>query len=294
MVTKSDAKNKGLIVFLLILIVVIGFLSYQNAKDFALLKNAFETEKKELEKELDNVIIDYRSAISESHNFSEKLTEQLQKVLLLKDTIRDLQSSNYKLLRVYRKRVLDLEKENKILLNKVDSLNSVNQYLFTENDSVKEVLYKKEQLNSQLSQNYKRLENEMAIAKTVDVAKIDFNAMKTRSSGSLVTTYRSWKASAFKVTFSLLESDIADKGTKQIHIQIIDAKNDVINPKGRVRLRNGKKVSFSDVLEADYFNKELTITSLVKVPKGKMQKGIYKVKIYVNRVFTKESTIKLK
>lgn len=290
----KNFKNKGLIAFLLFLIIAIGFLAYQNARDFSQLKGAFDSEKQELEGELDSVIKDYQSAIDRNDNYTLNLNKELLKVVLLKDTIKNLKTSNYSLLRFYRKRITTLEEENKKLLGKLDSLNSVNKELFTENDSVKGILTKKEHLNSRLSRSNRILTKKVASAEILEVEKIVIDAMKKKSSGKMTTTYRSWKACGFKIQFDLLENKIIDKGSKPIHIQLINPKNEIVAVKGKVKLKNGKRIIFSDFISADYYNKKLSVMSFIKVNKDKLEKGIYKVNIYVNKIFIKKSTIKLK
>ncbi|WP_435260814.1 hypothetical protein [Tenacibaculum sp. nBUS_03] len=287
-------KNKGLIAFLVVFIIAIGSLAYQNARDFWQLKDAFDSEKQQLEGELDSVIKNYQNAINKNGKYTLKLNEELLKVVLLKDTIKSLKTSNYNLLRFYRKRISVLEKENKELLSKLDSLNSINKELFTENDSVKSVLTEKEYLNSKLSRSNRILTKKVASAEVLEVEKVIIDAMKKKSNGKMTTTYRSWKACGFKIQFELLENKIIDKGTKPIHIQLINPKNEIIAVNGKIKLKNGEKIIFSDFINADYYNKKLSVMSFIKVNKDKLEKGIYKVNIYVNKIFTKQSTIKLK
>ena len=122
----KNLKNRGLIAFLLLLVIFIGLLAYQNSRDFSMLKDAFDTEKQELENELQQVIEEYQSINYENHEFSGKIKDQLGKAISLRDTIQGLKVSNFNLLRMYRKRISNLEKENKELLNKLDSLSKLN------------------------------------------------------------------------------------------------------------------------------------------------------------------------
>lgn len=290
----KNFKHRGLIAFLLFLVILIGLLAYQNAKDFSLLKKAFDDEKKELEKELDNVIADYQRVINENNDFSNKLEGQLQKIVLIRDTIHRLKTSNYNLLRVYKKRISILEKENQQLLKKLDSIKVLNSNLFNENDSVRVILSETEELNSKLTQNNQALEKKIESAEILEISDIQIQSMKKRSDGELTTTYRSWKTDVFNIQFNLLENKIIDKGIIPIHIQLINPKNEIKAVKGKLKLKNGKTITYSDVIEADYYNKQLSIMSLIEVNKNEMEQGIYKIRVYVNKIFIKESTIKLK
>ncbi len=294
MMVGRKIKHKGLVAFLLFLVIVIGLLAYQNARDFSQLKSAFDTEKAELEKDLDKVITNYQNIIAENHDYSDKLEVHLTRVVALRDSIRDLEAKNYRLLRVYKKKIGVLEEQNAKLMSKIDSLNAINQELYTENDSVREVLNETEELNTKLSRNNKILERKVASAEQLEIANIDFNAMKPRGSSRLTTTYRSWKATAFKVSFDLLENKVIDKGHKPIHVQLLGPDKKVITPKGKIRLKNGKLLSYSDIISAEYYNEQVRVMSLVKIEKGSIQEGAYTARIFANKIFITESTIKLK
>ena len=181
-----------------------------------------------------------------------------------------------------------------MLLGKLDSLNSLNENLNIQNDSVRTALTKTEELNQVLSQNNEVLGEKIASSKLLKIAKVEFAAMKDKSNGALTNTYRSCRTSVFKVQFDLLENKFIEAGTKQIHIQILNPRGEVINAKGRIQLKNKNKIFFSDVIEADYYQRKLGVTSLVRIKKGSLEEGNYTVKIYVNRIFTKQKTIRLK
>ena len=150
MITIPKLKNNGIVAFLMVLIITIGYLSYQNASDYAELKNVFDLEKKELETELNTVIKDYEDVSFNKNEVSLKLRDELHKIIKLRDTIQNLKAIDYGLIRFYRKRIANLAKQNKILFTQIDSLNHINNELETKNDSVKEVLLEKESQNTQL------------------------------------------------------------------------------------------------------------------------------------------------
>ncbi|XKX04454.1 hypothetical protein R8G61_08695 [Tenacibaculum maritimum] len=251
----TDKKNIGLIAFLLMLIVAIGYLSYQNAKDYSELKNAFELEKIELELELDDVIRDYDNAISRKENISKKLKDQLYKIVRLKDTIKSLKSYNYGLIRKYRRRIARLESQNKKLFVQVDSLNNLNNELLAENVTVKEELGEKEELNTSLVRKNKllfnrkkNLEEKVAKAKIIRTSQIIAIAMKESSNGKLSSTSKLNDIGFFKVSFDLLENKFAGKGLKSICIQILDENRNIVSRKGITVIRNKSKIIYSDLL----------------------------------------------
>lgn len=296
----SDKKNRGIIVFLLLSLVAIGILSFQNARDYSKLQTAFFEEKKELESELDKIITDYDSAITKKINVSVKLRKERNRVIQLRDSIRSLQENNYSLIRKFRKRISKLEKQNKVLFAKVDSLNEQNTFLQVENIAVREELSAKDKLSNKLAQTNKQLkksrenlETKIAIAQELEVNDLTVVPLKKRSSGKYTSTSRARKVEAFKVSFDILKNELATEGERKVYIQLLDMDKNIISADGYKHLKNGKKLVYSDVFSADYHNKEISLVNLIEVEKGHIKKGDYIVNLFLEGKLVKSSTIKL-
>ncbi len=301
MIAIKNFKNHGLVAFLLVLIVAIGYLSYQNAEDYTELKDVFEIEKKELESELNTLIKEYEKASYNKDETSLKLREELQKIIKLRDTIHNLKATDYGLIRLYRKRINNLIEENKKLFAQIDSLHTINNQLITKNDSVKVALEQKENINTRLkyknrflNQEKRILSDKIATAEIIEISSIKALAMKRKSSGRHTSTSRSSRTDAFKTEFSLLENKIISPGAKPIYIQITDKNNKVISPVKEVKLKNKNKILCSDVLMADYHNKQLSVISFIDVNRDDIHKGAYKIHVFVDGVYNGNTEIKLR
>ncbi|WBX76519.1 hypothetical protein PG911_18180 [Tenacibaculum ovolyticum] len=286
MITIRELKNNSFIAFLLVLIIVVGILSYQNARDYHQLKGVFELEKKELESELNIVIKNYEDATYSNDNLSLKIRDKLQEIIKLKDTINDLTDTDYGLFRFYRKRISHLSKQNKALFNHIDSLKTVNNQLLTKNDSVKKVLVQKE------SQNIK-LKEKIAIAEIIEISAIKVKAMKKRRNGKHTSTSRSSRTDAFKIEFDLLENNIVSSGFKSIYIQIVN-NNKVLKPAKKVKLKNKERILCNDIMKANYNNKSLSVISFIDVNRDIINKGSYKINIFVEGHYISNTIIELK
>ncbi len=300
MIINSKIKNNGFIAFLLLLVIAIGLLSYQNASEYSELKNVFKLEKIELESELNSVIQNYENAIYQKDDISLDLRDKLQKIIKLKDTISNLKTTDYGLFRLYRKRISGLAKQNEILFAHIDSLNTINNKLLTKNDSVKVVLMQKEGLytklkhkNKSLGLEKKVLKEKIAIAEIIETSSIKVVAMKKKRNGKHTSTSYSSKTDAFKIEFNLLENNIISSGNKSIYIQIVN--NDkVISPAKKVKLKNKEKILCNDNFNAKYNNKQLSIVSFINVDRNLINRGFYKINVFVNGVFTNSTSIELK
>ncbi|WNW01313.1 hypothetical protein RRF68_09940 [Tenacibaculum sp. HL-MS23] len=300
MIINSQIKNNGFIAFLLLLVIAIGLLSYQNASEYSELKKVFKLEKIELESELNSVIKNYENAIYQKEDISLNLRDKLHKIIKLRDTINNLKTTDYGLFRLYRKRISGLAKQNKILFAHIDSLNAVNNQLLTKNDSVKDILIQKEGLytrlknkNQSLDLEKKVLKEKIAIAEIIETSSIKVVAMKKRRSGKHTSTSYSSKTDAFKIEFNLLENNIISSGEKSIYIQIVN--NDkVIAPAQEVKLKNKEKILCNDKFKAKYNNKQLAVISFIDVDRDMINKGSYKINVFIDGVFTNSTLIELK
>ncbi|WP_115899513.1 hypothetical protein [Tenacibaculum gallaicum] len=300
MMPASKTKNNSFIAFLILLILVIGFLSYENAKDYSELKAVFELEKKELESELTNIIEDYEEASYKKSKYSLRLKDELHKVIQLRDSVKNLKEVDYKFIRYYRKRTGILIEENEKLFTQINRLNTINNELISKNDSVKEALLVKEKQNAKLanlnrflSKEKHDLKKKIATAEIIEISTIKAEAMKKKRNGKFTSTTRSNRVSAFKIEFDLLENKVVSSGSKEVYIQVMDTNKKVIAPYKKVSLQNNKKIWCSDVLIAEYNNEQLSMISFVNI-NSKINAGIYHINTFVNGIQAGNKSLALK
>ncbi|MEY8862704.1 hypothetical protein AB9K23_13445 [Tenacibaculum singaporense] len=300
MMPASKIKNNGFVAFLILLILVIGFLSYENARDYSELKAVFELEKKELENELTNIIEDYEEVNYKKSEYSLKLRDELHKVIQLRDSVKNLKEVDYKFIRYYRKRTGILIEENEKLFTQINHLNTINNELITKNDSVQEALLVKEKqnvkltnINRFLSKEKQALKKKIATAEVIEISTIKAEAMKKKKNGKFTSTTRSNKVNAFKIEFDLLENKVASPGPKEVYIQVMDTNKKVITPFKEVSLQNKKKIWCSDILIAEYNNKQLSMISFVSVD-SKISSGTYQINTFVNGIQAGKKYLALK
>ncbi len=298
----TPQKRKSiLIVLLLFLSLFLTLYSFQKSSQYDTLQKVFQDEKADLEKELDEVIKDYTDVVVRKKRISKRLQIELNKMQNLRDSIKSLNVNNYNLIRKYRKRIASLERENKKLFIRVDSLNTANDQLIQDNLVANEILKQKETINVALTKKYQKLEvkqkdleAKVAIGGIIKTSPVKVVAMKERSSGKLTSTSRSSRTDAFKINFDLLENPITSAGEKSVYIQILDENKKVVAPKGITSLKDGGKIQYTDSVEVNYNNDRLSLVSLVLVNRDDINKGKYTVSTFIEGVFTGNTTLKLR
>ncbi len=296
----SKIKNNGFVAFLILLILIIGFLSYENARDYSELKAVLKLDKDELEQELTTIIKDYNEVSNKKNEYSLQLKDELEKVVQLRDSVKNLKEADYRFISYYRKRTKILSVENKKLFEKINQLNSINNELVSKNDSVNQALLFKEHqntklssINNQLSKERQVLKEKVAIAEVIEISTIKAEALKKRKNGKYTSTMRSEKVNAFKIEFDLLENKVAAPGPKEVHIQITDNNNNVVAPIKDDCTHNKKKIPCSDVLIADYNNRQLSMVSVVNI-NNKITAGVYHISTFVNGINVGKNSLDLK
>lgn len=292
---ETPKKRKNALVLLLIcLIILLVAFSYKKIIDYNRLENVFKTEKQTLQSELDELIEDYKSLSIKKKDLSKRLIKEINRIMMLRDSVRNLKASQFKLISKYRKKVKTLERQNKKLFFKVDSLSIANKTLKEENVVVSQALDEKNSESEALEKLNKELKAKVTIAGVIKTNSINAIAMKERSSGKLTSTSRSSRTDAFKVRFKLLKNDVAISGEKKIYLQIKDQNEKVISFKGTIALKNEKKVDFSHELVVDYLNEDVNIISLVLVNRDDINKGIYTVSVFVDGNYSGATTVELR
>ncbi|REH56183.1 hypothetical protein C7448_101218 [Tenacibaculum gallaicum] len=291
----NQQKTKNvLILVLIILSLFLFYYSFQKSNENKNLQNIFLEEKAELQQDLDEMIKDYTDVVVGKKRLADRLEVELIKMKSLRDSIKDLKSDNFGLIRKYRSRIASLERENKKLFIQIDSLNSANDALTQENVIANEILQQKDSVNETLTEKNKELEAKVAIGGVIKTSPVKAVAMKERSSGKLTSTSRSSRTDAFRINFDLLENPITTAGEKRVYIQIADENKNVVAPKGKTDLKNGQKVQYTDSLEVSYSNNRLSLVSLVLVNRDNIKKGKYVISAFVDGVYSGNATIKLR
>jgi len=299
--TKKSPKKRVLKYFLLLIAVSMIFYAFKSQKEYNNLKNVLVEDKQELQNELGVIVKDYKKLNIKNKKLSNRVITEINKIIVLKDSVKTLEVENFNLIREFRKRTVKLQENNKYLLAKVDSLNTVNTDLKNENILANETLKEKnivtqnlKNKNQSLTKLNRALNKRIEPAKKIKTSTVRAIAMKEKSSGKLASTTKSSKTDVIRVNFKLLENTLTVPGNKKIHIQLQDQQNNVVSEKNETLLKNEAKIGYSDELIANYHNEEIEVLSLILVDRKNMEKGEYKVNVFIDGDFSSTSVVTLR
>lgn len=292
--TKSPkSTNKIAIIALAALLIAALIYMFYSTSEHNKLTDAIEEEKLEIEQNLDSMIVKYEDAIAENTSMSNELSFERDRIIALRDSIKNLKSTNYNLIRRYRRQLASLERTNERLFRLNDSLSTKNEELNIYIDSANVRISSQLASIDTLTQQNLTLAEKVAIGGTLRVSAANVVAMRERSSGKLVQTSRSRNTDAFRINFTIAKNEISKPGERDVFIQITDKQGNVLASKGSITI-NETMYDYSDRTLINYLNEAVDVVSLVEVDRDQINKGTYNVNIFVDGKIIGDTFITLK
>lgn len=227
----SDKRVKVIVLSLSVVIVLLtAFLVWnkiQSEEQLALMIENVE-QKNALRDDLDDLIDEHEMLKDENVELSDQLFSKDSLINAYSNEIKNLLRSQADLnkARVKIKRLREISKK---YVNALDSLYILNANLQLENDSVKKANRYISNKNRDLVKTNKNLSEKVSTASVLKLEDISIEGLYYRASGREVTTSRANKIQNFKICYTILENQIADKGEKELYVRILDGKGNVLN-----------------------------------------------------------------
>lgn len=297
----NNSSNTGLKVALGILVALligVGFYSsslYNEKKEneAQLLK-----EKQMVMDDLSAMASQYDAAISENEVTNGKLIEARERIEGLIDSLKTSQASVNSLWR-YRQKYFALQKEMDVLLVQNDSLRVENSLLATTLDSTRVQLVERAAFTDSLLVQNTELATVVKDASVLTTAGLKGFGVIERSSGKLVPTERAKRVDKIRVCFTVAKNSLVDAGDKELYVQVIDPKNNVIGANEQITFETeegeeAKTLNYSVVSKFNYENRNLNVCEFVTGTDKGFEEGKYTVNVFNqnNLVSTSEFTLK--
>jgi len=291
---QKSSNKKILIGVLLALLVGIGAYTFKLKSDNKASEEFLKQEKEQILGNLTAMEEKYDTAIASNNSMTEELTAERDRIISFKDSVKNLKAANWSLIRRYKGKIKGLAATNERLLFKNDSLTIANNLLVVEKDSITGELIEQTSFNDTLVAQNLGLSKKVEIGGAMRVSSVKATAMRLRSNGKYSETNKAQKSDAIRVSFKLLENEIATPGEKQVYIVVKNPKGVTISEKGKVALRDGSEVGYTDQTIADYKNADLNVVMFVDKVQQKFVKGVYTVMVYVDGKLVGASKLQLK
>lgn len=236
-------------------------------------------QKNQVMKDLSMMAKQYDSAIEESDLNNEKLILAKERIEGLMDSLKVSQTSVNSLWR-YRKKYLSLQEEMDNLLEENDRLKVENDLLATSLDSTQIQLAERSAFTDSLLIQNTELADVVRDAGSLQTVGLKGFGVIERSSGKQIPTERARRSDKVKVCFTVAKNALTESGDKELYVQIIDPKSNVLGANNQVEFE-GKILNYSLISRFNYEKRNLNICEFV-APNGdeKFEKGRYVVNVY--------------
>ncbi len=258
----NQKSGKGayitIIVILFISVMVLGWLYYQEtqkAKNVVIKLNKTTNEKEEVNNQLNELLTQYDDLKTNNVELNAKLDSQKVKIQQMIEDLKKVKATNRWKINEYKKELKTLREIMKSYIVQIDSLNTRNKILTTENIKVKQQFNNQKKKNIELSKNNEELTNVVSVAKKITLRGLTATPINKRSK----PVKKLKKLKKIKVCFTLMENKVAEAGKRYVYIRIARP-DEIVFSHGENQLFDykGNKIVYTEKREIDYQNKDLS------------------------------------
>lgn len=251
------------------------------------------SQKQQVMNDLTNMAKDYDDAIAESEIKNQDLITARERIQGLMDSIKVSQNSVNSLFR-YKKKFLALQEEMDVLLTENDRLKGENQFLATSLDSTQVRLAERTVFtDSLLIQNTELASVVKDAAELQTIGLIGLGVIERRS-GKQIPTERASRSDKIKVCFTITKNMLTEAGDKELYVQVIDPKNNVLGANDQIQF-DDQVLNYSLISRFNYENKNLNICEYLGIMEdSKFEKGRYRISVFNDKELISFSEFVLK
>ena len=286
-------KNNKLIVLLIIIVTVLVFFLFYQKKTMEHqmdLKIQFIEQKNILRDELDDLIDEHDDLLEEYGDLNEQLFQKDSLIQKQISEIRNLIRTKNDL-KEAREKIDNLKRIAQNYVKDIDSLYYVTERLSSEKDSVIKVNKDINWKNYKLNKTNIQLSEKVNMGSTLKIKDITVEPFRYRSTGKEVSTRSASKTQTLRTCFYISANLIADPGKKEVLIQFVNSRNEILSSSDTIL--NNEGTMFSSKTSIEYKNKQefVCLDWQRYIP---LEEGEYIVKIFIDDVFTSETDFKLR
>jgi Tfp pilus assembly protein PilN len=266
----------GMIVTSIILGLALIFLIYlyfDKKNKMVEMETVLTQEKDSLANELRHMVVAYDTLKTTNDTLNAGLQKQKNKIVQLLS----VNASNVQLIKKYRSEITTMREIMKSYIVQIDSLNTKNKMLASENTEIKQQITQVQNTNSELSKVKEELSTKVEVASIIqakDIVAVSLNKKQK------VTT-RINLLDKLRICFTLRENPLAKAGQKDVYMRVIRPDSLVItsSPDNLFDYK-GNKIIYSANRQVDYLNQDIEMCIFLDNT-GDFIIGNYSVELYL-------------
>ena len=280
MIVNPQSFNYRLIIgSLIVAVAVLTVYSFTSYQSIVAHQQFLEQEKKLVESELSQMITRYDDVSISNDLISSQLEDAKKNTKLALDSLRMLRS-DLSVLSKFKDQLFSLKLKNKALFKTIDSLDEVNQGLEQEKLMAYNELRKQKQENSSLLKANETLEK--SIERGALLTANSFHAKGfEKFFGAKRSSNRAKRVQSIEVCFTLAENSLTEAGEKELYIQILNPKNNVVADKGAIHFGNSSLIySAKEIITYNNEVLEVCLDVDADIEEQPLVSGIYYISIF--------------
>ncbi|MBF8149609.1 chromosome partitioning protein ParA [Winogradskyella sp. F6397] len=292
----SQKSNTGLKVglgILLVLFIVTAFYTSKLYNEKQENEKLLVSEKNQVMNDLNNMAKDYDEAIAESEVKNQDLMAARERIQGLMDSLKVSQNSVGSLWN-YKKKYMALQEEMDVLLTENDRLKGENQYLASSLDSTQVQLAERTMFTDSLLVQNTELATVVEDAAALQTVGLVGMGVIERNNGKQIPTERARRSDKIKICFTVAKNMLAEGGDKELYVQVIDPKNNVLGTNDQIEFED-QVLNYSLISRFNYENRNLNICEYInELEDSKFEEGRYKVNVFSDKALISSSEFELR
>ncbi len=237
------------------------------------METALTQEKDSLAKELSRMIVGFDTLKTDNDSLNAGLAREKNKIVKLLS----INASNIQLIKKYKGEISTMREIMKSYIVQIDSLNTRNKFLATENTSIKQQITQVQSTNTELTKVKEELSSKVEIASVIQAKDIVATSLNKRQK----PTTKINLLDKLKICFTLRENPLAKAGPKNVYMRVLRPDSLVIatSPDNKFDYK-GNKLVYSANRNADYMNQDIEMCIFLDNT-GDFIVGNYSVDLYL-------------
>jgi len=266
----------GMIVTSIVLgvaLVFLIFMYFDKKNKMIEMETALTQEKDSLANELRHMVVAFDTLKTNNDTLKAGVEKQKNKIVQLLS----VNASNVRLIKSYKNEITTMRDIMKSYIVQIDSLNTRNKMLTSENTEIKQQITEVRNTNTELSKVKEELSTKVEVASVIQAKNITAVSLNKKRK----ETTRIGNLDKLRICFTLRENPLAKPGQKDVYMRVIRPDSLVVtgSPDNLFEYK-GNKIIYSANRQVDYMNQDIEVCIYMN-NKGDFIIGNYSVELYL-------------
>jgi len=238
------------------------------------METVLSQEKDSLANELRHMVVAFDTLKTNNDTLKAGVEKQKNKIVQLLS----VNASNVRLIKSYKNEISTMRDIMKSYIVQIDSLNTRNKLLTSENTEIKQQITEVRNTNTELSKVKEELSTKVEVASIIQAKNITAVSLNKKRK----ETTRIGNLDKLRICFTLRENALAKAGQKDVFMRVIrpDSLAVASSPDNLFEYK-GNKIIYSATRQVDYSNQDIEVCIFLD-NKGDFVIGNYSVELYLD------------